>query len=295
MAIGSVGEALSALRLADTSSIETMRRSLSRFGQMTSLVAYGRAPGVLELVDGFKRLRAARDLGWSEVVVEEIAADSAQAKVAMGILNRTSGLHELEEAWLIRSLYREDGLTQPEIAQLLGHHKSWVCRRLALAEGLEDRVEGDVRLGLISASAAIALVRLPRCNQRAAADIVIARGLTCPQVGHLVDRLLACTDEGDRDRLLCEAREAAPALSGARGTRRPRTAVEWALLDIASLRRGGARLQARLLAQPMSAHGERAATLLTHALLELQPVLAGLDRTIERIRRKEAHATLGNP
>ena len=34
----------------------------------------------------------------------------------------------------MHALVREDGLTQVEAAELLGRHKSWVCRRLALLE-----------------------------------------------------------------------------------------------------------------------------------------------------------------
>lgn len=50
---------------------------------------------------------------------------------------------ELEEAWLIRSLHREEGWPQVEIARWFGRHKSWVNRRLLLAEGLADEVQAD--------------------------------------------------------------------------------------------------------------------------------------------------------
>ena len=72
----------------------------------------------------------------------------------------------------MRSLYRDDRLTQPQIAQLLGRDKSWVCRRLVLAEGLADGVEASVRLGLLSATAARDVARLPRGNQEACAPSV---------------------------------------------------------------------------------------------------------------------------
>ena len=38
---------------------------------------------------------------------------------------------DIESALVIRSLYREDNLSQVEIAALLNRHKSYVCRRLA--------------------------------------------------------------------------------------------------------------------------------------------------------------------
>ena len=59
-------------------------------------------------------------------------------------------------------MYRDDRLTQPQIGQLLGRDKSWVCRRLVLAKGLAESVAADVRLGLVSATAAREVGRLPR-------------------------------------------------------------------------------------------------------------------------------------
>ncbi len=66
--------------------------------------------------------------------------------------NRREGLTEIEEAWIIHALHREDGLSQPEIGRLLGHHKSWVNRRLLLAEALSEELQADLRLGLVGAT-----------------------------------------------------------------------------------------------------------------------------------------------
>jgi len=35
------------------------------------------------------------------------------------------GAAEVEEAWVVRALYREERLKQAEIGLLLGRHKSW--------------------------------------------------------------------------------------------------------------------------------------------------------------------------
>ena len=45
-------------------------------------------------------------------------------------------------------------MTQVEVAELLGRHKSWVCRRLALVEKLSNEAREDLRLGLLSTTAA---------------------------------------------------------------------------------------------------------------------------------------------
>jgi len=83
------------------------------------------------LVDGFKRLRAARSLkGLTHLSARVLETDAQGAKAAVFNLNRIAGKPvELEEAWIIYGLVEEDGLRQMEVAQLLGRHKSWVNRR----------------------------------------------------------------------------------------------------------------------------------------------------------------------
>ena len=167
LAPSELGEALSSMRLCLPQAQQQMRQSLSRLGQLTPVQAYGWAAR-LELFDGLKRLRAAR-----AAVVAEVAGRGARARCGRAprcgccAATPATGLSELEEAWLVRSLYREDRLSQPQIAVLLARHKSWVCRRLALAESLSDELSANVRLGLVSATAAVELARLQRCNQDA--------------------------------------------------------------------------------------------------------------------------------
>src|SRR5690606_38108614 len=89
------------------------------------------------------------------------------------------------------ALYREDGLSQPEIGRLMGHDKSWVNRRLALAEALSDELQADLRLGLVDATTGRELARLPRDNQREIATVVQRCGLTTRQTRTLADAWLA--------------------------------------------------------------------------------------------------------
>jgi ParB-like chromosome segregation protein Spo0J len=154
-----LGESLSAVRLCAPQAQQRMRQSLSTIGQLTPVQAYRIGDG-MEVFDGLKRTRAARELDWPTIRVELHALDAPGAKARLLRCNQSSGLSELEEAWLVRSLYREDRLSQPQIAQLLSRHKSWVCRRLAMAEDLSDEVTASVRLGLVSATVATELARL---------------------------------------------------------------------------------------------------------------------------------------
>ncbi len=165
--LSQLGERYRRYRLTDPASEEAMARSLSSYGQLAPVTACWR-DGRAELLDGFKRHAAAARVQWPSLSVRLIEVDERSAKAAIFGLNHT-GQHpsELEEAWIVQALVREDGLSQVEAAQLLNKHKSWVCRRLALLERLGVEAQAELRLGLLSPGLARQLTRLPVGNQAA--------------------------------------------------------------------------------------------------------------------------------
>jgi ParB/RepB/Spo0J family partition protein len=285
--VAELGERLAALRLCEAGALEAMRRSLERHGQLTPIIVFA-ARDQVEILDGFKRLRAARALGWPtvEIAIAEVA-DEVAAKVRLAELHQRRGLTELEEGWLIRSLHRDDGLSQAQIAHHLGRHKSWVCRRLVLVEVLEPTVQADVRLGLLAARAAIALAALPRGNQAAVAEVVIRRGLTVRQTAHLVTELCAQPDDAARAARLAQHLDAPPAPHEPQPPRPPRSAADGVVTDIATLLRVSARLQGRLLGTPFGALGPPATELVLEGLGTLAPVLGALARTVATVLGQE--------
>lgn len=114
----------------DESTRQATIASLRRFGQLSPVVVC-QLGGSVALVDGFKRHEAARETkGMDGLSARLIEADESSAKAAIYSLNcLVRRMHELEEAWIVYGLVREDGLTQLQAAQLLGRHKSWACRR----------------------------------------------------------------------------------------------------------------------------------------------------------------------
>lgn len=288
--VAELGERLAALRLCEASALEAMRRSLERHGQLTPIIVFAERDQV-ETLDGFKRLRAARALGWPtvEIAIADVT-DGVAAKVRLAELHQRRGLTELEEGWLVRSLYRDDGLSQAQIGHHLGRHKSWVCRRLVLVEVLEPTVQADVRLGLLAARAAIALAALPRGNQAAVAEVVIRRGLTVQQTARLVAELREQPDDAARAAWLAQRRDAPPAPLTPRPPRPPRSAADGLVTDIAMLLRVSARLQGRLLGTPFGALGAPATELVLDGLGTLAPVLAALARTVATVLGQEQAA-----
>ncbi len=146
--------------------------------------------------------------------VRVLEVDEPTAKAAILGLNRGQrATRELEEAWIVQGLVRDDQMTQVEAAHLLGRHKSWVCRRLALLERLSVAVKEDLRLGLVGPSLARQLTRLPAGNQEAVLALTRRETLTAQEVSEVID-LLASASAEQATFVLQKPREALAQLHG---------------------------------------------------------------------------------
>lgn len=210
-----IGERYGRYRLHVPEAERAMAKSLERYGQLSPVVVC-RRDDRYELIDGFKRLGAVRTLAHMSLLSARLLeADERTAKAAIYGLNRAGGrTRELEEAWIIQALVREDGMSQVEVAELLGRHKSWVCRRLALIERLGAKARDDLRVGLLSPTAARQIVRLPQGNQAEVLDTVRREALSGAELAGIVDLWLGCADHTQQQYILAHPREA---LSQAKG------------------------------------------------------------------------------
>ncbi len=84
--LDALGDRLAKLRLCQPAVEEQMRRSLERRGQLTAVVAFSDGE-MLQLIDGFKRLGAARLLGWTSLSVQVLEVDEATATAVVGTLH----------------------------------------------------------------------------------------------------------------------------------------------------------------------------------------------------------------
>jgi len=190
IALSQIGQSYGRLRLVHPRADAGMVDSLRQFGQIFPVVVVALGERY-ELVDGFKRLRALKQLGCECVRARVVDLGVHALKAAMIVLNRRKGaICDLEEGLVVHSLCREDGLSQVEVARLLGRHKSWVCRRLSLIERLGDEVLEHIRLGLIHTIIGRELARLPRGNQEAALRTILKYRLSSRESAHLVSLLL---------------------------------------------------------------------------------------------------------
>jgi len=204
-----IGEHYGRYRLHVPEAERAMAKSLERYGQLSPVVVCLRNDRY-ELIDGFKRLGAVRHLAQiGHLSARLMEADERTAKAAIYGLNRAGGrTRELEEAWIIHALVREDGMTQVEVAELLGRHKSWVCRRLALIERLGAKARDELRVGLLSPTAARQIVRLPQGNQAEVLDAVRREALSGAELTAVVDLWLGSSDHPQQQYILAHPREA---------------------------------------------------------------------------------------
>ena len=187
--VGKIGETYGSLRIVNPRADEAMFKSLQRYGQLSPVVCAQREG--YELIDGFKRLRACRRIGKETLNARILEATERVCKAAIIQLNRLKPIDELEEAMVLASLHREDALTQTQIAALLGRHKSWVSRRIALIERLSEDVIDAIRLGLLPATVGRELATLPRGNQKEIAASLVKHRLSTREAVKLLAYLVS--------------------------------------------------------------------------------------------------------
>jgi ParB-like chromosome segregation protein Spo0J len=204
-----LGDQFRRYRLRVPQAVQAMAQSLRRWGQCAPLVATLREE-TPQVLDGFTRWEAARQVrGMTTLSVRLVELDDRHAKAAIYGLNQTGRRpHELEEAWIVQALVREDGLSQLEAAALLGRHKSWVCRRLALLEKLSADVRQDLEVGLLTPTAAREIARLPAGNQGEALALARREALSGAELGGVVRLLLGAVTAEQKQFVLTRPREA---------------------------------------------------------------------------------------
>jgi ParB-like chromosome segregation protein Spo0J len=204
-----LGDHFRRYRLRVPQAVQAMALSLRRWGQCAPIVATIRQERP-QVLDGFTRWEAAQQVrGMTTLLVRLIVVDDQRAKAAIYGLNQTGRRpYELEEAWLVQALVREDGLSQSEVAELLGRHKSWVCRRLALLEKLADDVRQEMEVGLLTPTAAREIARLPTGNQLEVLALARREALSRDELSGVVRLLLGSVTAEQKLFVLTKPREA---------------------------------------------------------------------------------------
>jgi hypothetical protein len=159
--------------------------------------------GTFEVLDGFKRLVRWRERSYNQVpVVVEAPALASEHKRMLLVANAPSRTTTaLDEARVVCSLIKDDGLTPTRVARLLGHKPSWVTYRIAIGTKLSPTAEERVALGEIGPTLAYALTQIGNDDQYAILESIDKHSLNARESLLLV-RHWRVADPTDRQRLL---------------------------------------------------------------------------------------------
>lgn len=153
------------VRVQDPRAVIRMADSIVRYAQiMPILVVTAEAPRYT-LIDGYLRVAAAKRCG-IDTLLSHIWHGSEKDAICHVLVKDDQRKWDIfEQAGLIQELQRRHGLSQRQIAHLLGKNPSWVSRRLSILASLPDKVAKSVQRGNISSWAATrVLTPMARAN-----------------------------------------------------------------------------------------------------------------------------------
>lgn len=178
-------------RQFDEDKLEELVESIRQHGVLQPLVVRP-LEGGYQLIVGERRWRAARRAGLSMVPVVIRDVDEIEMMELALIENlQREDLTPIEEAQAFHRLINEFGLTQEELAEVVGRSRSGIANTLRLLNLPED-VQDNVSRGTLSMGHARALLALNNSEQQIeAAELVVKRGLSVRQTEELVRRLVA--------------------------------------------------------------------------------------------------------
>lgn len=141
--------------------LEELVKSIDAEGILQPIVVRGRADGRFEIVFGERRFRAALQLGYSRVpaIVRENVGDRDGLLMAIVENVQRDDLNPMEEAVAFQSLLEEHGMTQEELARLIGKSRVAVSNTLRLNR-LPDHVKSMLNQNRISEGHARAVLLL---------------------------------------------------------------------------------------------------------------------------------------
>jgi ParB/RepB/Spo0J family partition protein len=196
------------MRLMRPAQVKEMARSLEQLGQLQPVVV--REEGdKYQLIDGFKRYYASVEMSSAVLDATLLAVSEAVGKAMILNYNKdANSLVEYEEALITYSLKKDHMMDQKEISSLLGYSRAWVCRRIAMIEKLEQVVQDELRLGVITNSHTRSIIKLPRGNQREILEVITRNNLTSRQSSILIDKFIQTGNKKEQAYLLIHPMEA---------------------------------------------------------------------------------------
>lgn len=178
-------------KIFDDDKLQELAESIRENGIIQPIIVHKRGLNDYVLVAGERRWRAARMAGLREVpAIVRTLDKEKQLKQALIENIQRENLNPLEEATAYQQLLDEYGLTQEEVAKVLGKSRSAVANTLRLKR-LPVEIQDFINGGSLSEGHARALLALPEANQQIeAADHILDKGLNVRQTEEFIRLLL---------------------------------------------------------------------------------------------------------
>jgi ParB family chromosome partitioning protein len=179
----------------DPEETRALAESISAHGLLQSVVVRRSEEGRYQLVAGERRLRAARQAGWTDVPANVIEADDRQmAELAIVENLQRKDLNALEKAASFQRYLDHYGCTQEELAERLNLDRSTIANLIRLLE-LPEPVQEAVRRGRVTQGHARALLPLgEEPDQVAFCERIQREGLNVRQTESLVQETIQAVD-----------------------------------------------------------------------------------------------------
>ena len=178
-------------KIFDEDKLQELAESIKENGIIQPIIVHKRGLNDYVLVAGERRWRAARMAGLREVpAIVRTLDKEKQLKQALIENIQRENLNPLEEATAYQQLLDEYGLTQEEVAKVLGKSRSAVANTLRLKR-LPVEIQDFINGGSLSEGHARALLALPEAIQQIeAADHILDKGLNVRQTEEYIRLLL---------------------------------------------------------------------------------------------------------
>jgi ParB family chromosome partitioning protein len=163
--------------------LEDLKSEIRKDGLLNDLVVRKRGK-FYELIDGERRWRILKDLGWKRVPVRVIDADDAKARLSTYKVNKIRENYTVEEEAKYFKKLAEANLTPWEISKQLKVDSRWVRAHLNVFKFSKD-IQKAVWSKQISISHVVALEEVINRNIKEAAivlDEVLRRRLTASEI-----------------------------------------------------------------------------------------------------------------
>ena len=176
----------------DDQKTASLAQSIKSEGVVDPLLVGLKAEGRYELIDGERRLRAARLAGLEKIpVIIREASDDPAERLRLALVHNLcrADLNPMEEAEAFARLEMEFAYTHQEIAEIIGRERSTVTNSVRLLK-LPDNIQDDIRYDRLTPGHGRALLGLSDQDLlNGLREEIIVRKLSVRQLEVLIKRL----------------------------------------------------------------------------------------------------------